>query len=81
MPQWCSPSLCVCSVSQCVYRLYFEQMIVIQTMMISNISTQHGETAILIAVWHGFPKIVHILGEIGADTNIRNKVRKATTLS
>jgi hypothetical protein len=28
----------------------------------------------LIAVWHGFPKIVHILGEIGAQTDIRNKV-------
>lgn len=28
----------------------------------------------LIAVWHGFPKIVHILGEVGADTDIKNKV-------
>ena len=27
----------------------------------------------MIAVWHGFPKIVHILGEIGANTDARNK--------
>lgn len=38
------------------------------------LASKHGETAILIAVWHGFPKIVHILGEIGADTNMMNKV-------
>lgn len=43
-------------------------------MIFFSFKKKHGETALIISVWHGFPKIVHILGEVGAKSDLRNKV-------
>ena len=35
---------------------------------------QHQESGLHIAVWHGFPRIVEILCQAGANLDIKNEV-------
>jgi hypothetical protein len=42
---------------------------------------QHQESGLHIAVWHGFPRIVEILCQAGANLDIKNEVKKSHFLS
>ena len=38
-------------------------------------SVQHQESGLHIAVWHGFPRIVEILCQAGANLDVKNEVQ------
>lgn len=38
-----------------------------------DICDEHHESALHIAAWHGLPRVLHVLGEVGARMNTQNR--------
>ena len=38
-----------------------------------DLQDDHGESALHIAAWHGLPRVLHVLGEVGARLDTRNR--------